>query len=74
MPKMDGYEATEILKSDPATQDIRIVAVSAYASPEDFARGQEAGFDTYVTKPVVTDNILAELDETLAAGSTTPVV
>lgn len=49
LPGMDGWQATEVLKADPATTAIPIIGLSAH---DDRARGLEAGCDDYDTKPV----------------------
>jgi CheY-like chemotaxis protein len=54
LPGMGGLELTRRLKSSPATQDIRIVALTAYAMTGDEAKAREAGCDGYVTKPIDT--------------------
>jgi two-component system cell cycle response regulator DivK len=52
LPVMDGWEAIRTLKSDPATSDIPIIALTAHAMAGDEARAREAGCDDYDTKPV----------------------
>lgn len=52
LPVRDGWEATEVLKGDPATRDIPIVALTAHALPSDQERARAAGCDAYVPKPV----------------------
>jgi two-component system cell cycle response regulator DivK len=54
LPGMDGLELTRRLKSDPATREITILALTAYAMKGDEARMLEAGCDGYVTKPIDT--------------------
>jgi len=54
LPGIDGLELTRRLKSDPATRDIKIVAVTAYAMKGDQEKALEAGCDDYVTKPIDT--------------------
>jgi CheY-like chemotaxis protein len=54
LPGVDGLELTRRLKADPATRDIVIVAVTAYAMKGDQDRAIEAGCDGYVTKPIDT--------------------
>jgi signal transduction histidine kinase len=49
LPGMDGYEVARKLRS--MRKDIRLVAVSGYAGPEDTAQATAAGFDGYITKP-----------------------
>jgi len=52
LPDINGFEALKILREDPATGHIPIVALSANAMPSDIERGLEAGFFRYLTKPI----------------------
>jgi two-component system cell cycle response regulator DivK len=52
LPGMDGIEALGRLRADPATMDIRVVAVTAYAMKDDRERLLAAGFNEYVEKPL----------------------
>ncbi len=54
LPGIDGLELTRRLKADPATRDIKIIAVTAYAMKGDEDKALEAGCDDYVTKPIDT--------------------
>src|SRR5437870_4215591 len=54
MPGIDGVELTRRLKADPATADIRILALTAYAMKGDEERFLAAGFDGYLPKPIDT--------------------
>lgn len=54
LPGVDGLELTRRLKADPATRDIAIIAVTAYAMKGDREKAFEAGCDDYVTKPIDT--------------------
>lgn len=67
MPGMDGIEATRILKADPATRDIPIIALTAFAMNEDIARMLAAGCDAYITKPIRYKEFLAEVETRLKA-------
>ena len=58
MPRMDGYQACEILKGDDATKDIPVVFLSAKAQQSDIDRGKAYGVDEYVTKPFDPDELL----------------
>lgn len=64
LPDIDGIEVLRILKKDPATSRIPIIAVSANAMPHDIAKGLKAGFLLYLTKPIK----IAEFNATLDAG------
>jgi CheY-like chemotaxis protein len=67
LPGIDGFELTRRLKADPATADIVIVAVSAYAMKGDAERALSAGCDGYIPKPLDTRGLPAEVDRYLAA-------
>jgi CheY-like chemotaxis protein len=54
MPGIDGFELTRRLKADPATRDITIIAVTAYAMKGDDERVRAAGCDGYLAKPIDT--------------------
>ncbi len=51
MPRLDGFDTVERLRSDPRTHDLKIAMVSACAQAADLHRGHEVGVDAYVTKP-----------------------
>jgi two-component system, cell cycle response regulator len=52
MPDMDGFEVCRRLKSNPATQHIPVIMVTALDQPSDRVRGLEAGADDFLTKPI----------------------
>ena len=52
MPEMDGYEVCKRVKSDPETQQIPIIFITAKSQTEDEARGLSLGAVDYITKPV----------------------
>lgn len=58
LPGMDGLAATRILKQDPSTQRIPVVALTSYAMEGDSERAKEAGCDEYITKPIDTREFL----------------
>jgi two-component system, cell cycle response regulator DivK len=51
LPGMDGLELTTLLKKNPVTQDIKILALTAYAMLGDEQKALRAGCDGYITKP-----------------------
>jgi len=54
LPGIDGLELTRRLKAEPATADIVVIAVTAYAMKGDQDKALAAGCDDYVTKPIDT--------------------
>ncbi|MBI5212728.1 MAG: response regulator [Nitrospirae bacterium] len=54
MPVMDGFAAMQALKRDPATKDIKIIALTSFAMKGDKEKIMDAGFDYYIAKPVDT--------------------
>jgi two-component system cell cycle response regulator DivK len=67
LPGADGFELTRRLKSDPATRDIIVLAITAYALPGDEEKAQRAGCSGYITKPVDTRTLPAALELHLGA-------
>ena len=65
MPNMDGYQATRILKNDPETLHIPIIALTADAMSEDRDRALAAGCDIYLSKPVSHRNLIETLQKFL---------
>ncbi len=70
MPGISGIEAMKILRSDPVTRHIPIIAVSANAKPLDIERGQEAGFFSYLTKPIKVDEFMEAMNRALKFAET----
>jgi two-component system cell cycle response regulator DivK len=65
LPGMDGLAATAILKHDPATASIPIIALSALAMKADEERSQTAGCDAYIVKPLRYKELYAVLEHLL---------
>jgi CheY-like chemotaxis protein len=55
LPGMDGLQLTRLLKGTPATSDIIIIALTAFAMKGDEERARAAGCDGYISKPIDTD-------------------
>ena len=67
MPVIDGWEATRRLKSNPATRDIPIIALSAHALASEREKALAAGSDEFDTKPIEFDRLLATIRRVLTA-------
>jgi CheY-like chemotaxis protein len=68
IPMMDGGEATRVLRRDPATSSIPIVALTAHAMDDDRERAAEIGFNSYLAKPVEPRTVVAEVRRWLGGG------
>lgn len=71
LPGMDGLEATRILKTDPATRDIQVVALTAFVMKGEQERIRAAGCDGYIAKPIDYKQFLAEVSRWLPLGEST---
>jgi CheY-like chemotaxis protein len=65
LPGISGIQALKILREDPLTAHIPVVALSANAIPRDIERGLAAGFFRYLTKPIKINEFMEMLDVTL---------
>jgi PAS domain S-box-containing protein len=65
LPGISGIEALRILREDPATAHIPVIALSANAMPRDIEKGLEAGFFRYLTKPIKVNEFMHTLDVAL---------
>ncbi|SDS16352.1 PAS domain-containing sensor histidine kinase [Opitutus sp. GAS368] len=70
LPGLSGIKALKILQEDPATAHIPIVALSANAMPRDIAKGLEAGFFRYLTKPIKVNEFMDTLNIALKFAET----
>ena len=65
MPGMDGWEAARLLKQDAATRDIPLIMLTAHAFQEHRDRAAEVGADAFLAKPVLPDQLAAEIRKVL---------
>jgi len=65
LPGMDGLAATALLKGDPATAQIPVIALTALAMKEDEERAQLAGCDAYMAKPLRYQELYRAIDKLL---------
>ncbi len=66
LPDMDGLSATQILKKDQGTCNIKIVALTAYAMKGDREKMLAGGCDDYISKPFRYREFLAKVEKILA--------
>ena len=68
LPKVDGWAATRLLKSDIATRHIPIIVLSAHATTNDREMAISAGSDEFDCKPVRFDRLLEKIELLLATS------
>ncbi len=69
MPGIDGWEATRLVKADPTTAGIPVIALTAHALAGDRGRAIAAGCADYHTKPVDLLKLLAQIEDLLTRQS-----
>jgi two-component system cell cycle response regulator DivK len=75
LPGIDGFMATALLKRDPTTASIPIIALTSMAMKDDKQRSEAAGCDGYIAKPLRYQELYAAIDALLArVGSRTASV
>ncbi len=70
LPGMDGVEVLEWVRSQVRLKDLPVIALTAHAMSGDREKYLEMGFDEYVTKPIVDEEVLMGAIERLLADST----
>lgn len=68
MPKLDGYEVTRQLRSDPGTDRIPVILLTASVQDAAVTKGFEAGADDYMKKPFSPQELLARVRSILGRG------
>jgi len=69
MPKMDGRVATHLIRQNPNTRSIPILAVTALYTPEDREAVLQSGCDDYLSKPFTSEQLLSRIENLLKQNS-----
>jgi DNA-binding response OmpR family regulator len=69
MPKMDGYEVCQRIRSDALLKDVSIIMLTAKGREVEREKGLALGADLYITKPFSTRQVVMKVKEILAARS-----
>ena len=72
LPGISGVDAMRVLRADPATAHIPIIALSANAVPRDIAKALDAGFFSYITKPIKVEHFMETLDVAMKHSQSKP--
>lgn len=67
MPKMTGWQMIDVLKRDPATANIPIIALTAHTTADDRTAGYQAGVSAYEEKPVNMARLKTKITDLLGA-------
>lgn len=68
MPVMDGFEMLRHIREDAALNDVPVIAVTAFSMSGDQTRVMLAGFDGYISKPIVPETFVEEIEAYLEVG------
>ena len=71
LPGINGFDALKILRADPLTTHIPVIALSSNAFAHDIASGIKAGFSHYLTKPYAIEDLMNSIDEALRSSQKT---
>jgi chemosensory pili system protein ChpA (sensor histidine kinase/response regulator) len=70
MPRMDGYELTSNVRSDPQTQDIPIIIITSRSGSKHRDKAMQLGANVYLTKPYQPDELLSHIESLLTEDKT----
>ena len=69
LPGINGFDVTRLLKQDDQTKAIPVIAVTAFATPEDETKALKSGCAAHITKPVNVDELLRTVESFLPSSS-----
>jgi len=65
LPDMDGVEAMNEIRGSSETSQIPVIALTSAAMPDEIERGMKAGFEEYITKPIMVPELLKAIEKYL---------
>ena len=69
MPRMSGYQVCELVKSEPALNNVYIIMLTAKGQAIDRQKGEQVGADEYVTKPFDPDYLIERAEALLGVST-----
>lgn len=67
MPEMDGFEVLEAIRKNPATEELPVIMLTSLSEFEHHSQATMKGATGYLTKPLVTNQLIETLDSILKA-------
>lgn len=74
LPKMDGWQVLERIRSDPRTRGLKVLVLTAHAQEETRERADRGGADAFLTKPFRPDDLRGVAVDLVSAGSSAGVL
>jgi DNA-binding response OmpR family regulator len=68
LPKLNGYKICKLIKSDPATNQTKVLMLSGMAQNSDWLRAQKAEADGYIVKPFSSTALVEKVEELLRSN------
>lgn len=69
LPDLDGYEIFQMIRANPAWDDVKVIFLTAKNRDGDIAKGLNLGVDAYVTKPFSNAELLAAVNDLIGAAT-----
>lgn len=69
LPDLDGYEIFQMIRANPAWDDVKVIFLTAKNRDGDIAKGLNLGVDAYVTKPFSNAELLAAVNDLIGAAA-----
>jgi two-component system cell cycle response regulator DivK len=69
LPRVSGFDAAKMLRRNPGTRHIPLIAATGYSHTKQLDRAREAGFDQIVIKPCDPDHLVEEIERLLLASA-----
>lgn len=68
MPKRNGYEVCQAIRTNPSWQDMKVIMLTAKGRDTEVAKGMAMGADAYMTKPFSTKELVSQVKQLLGLG------
>jgi CheY-like chemotaxis protein len=69
LPGLDGFDVARHIREDVASPRMMLIAMTGFGQPEDRRRAADAGFDTYMVKPIDADGLKRQLERIKPASA-----